>query len=109
MTQPPLMDRCRPSLATPLVLVLGTAGPAIGSHVPDDEPLLTGAQVYTEHCAACHGADLEGQADWRRPEADGTLRAPPHDDSRHTWHHPDEMLVDYVTLGGVETLRRLGA
>ena len=26
----------------------------------------------------------------------------------HTWHHADQMLVDYVTLGGAETLRRLG-
>jgi mono/diheme cytochrome c family protein len=102
------MDSWKRPLAAPLVLVLATAGPAFGSHVPHEEPLLTGAEVYAEHCAACHGTDLEGQADWQRPEPDGTLRAPPHDDSGHTWHHPDEMLVDYVTLGGAETLRQLG-
>lgn len=59
-------------------------------------------------CASCHGADLEEQPDWQRSEPDGTLRAPPHDDTGHTWHHPDALLVDYVTLGGAETLRRLG-
>jgi mono/diheme cytochrome c family protein len=70
--------------------------------------LHVGAQVYVEHCAACHGADLEGQPDWQRPEPDGRLRAPPHDDSGHIWHHPDQLLIDYVTLGGAEVLRRLG-
>jgi len=76
--------------------------------VPEEEPLRTGAQVYVAHCASCHGAGLQGQPDWQRSEPDGTLRAPPHDDSGHTWHHPDQLLVDYVTLGGAETLQRLG-
>jgi mono/diheme cytochrome c family protein len=103
-----LMGSCKPSLATPLFLFLGTAAPAFGSHDPKEEPLRTGARAYAEHCASCHGADLQGQPDWQRSEPDGTLRAPPHDDSGHTWHHPDQLLVDYVTLGGAETLQRLG-
>lgn len=102
-----LMGSCRPSLTARLVLILGTAGPAFGSHLPEEEPLHTGARVYAEHCASCHGADLQGQPDWRSSEPDGTLRAPPHDDTGHTWHHPDQLLVDYVNLGGAETLRRL--
>jgi mono/diheme cytochrome c family protein len=102
------MGSCNQSFAARLVVILGTAGPAFGSHLPEEGPLRTGAQVYAEHCASCHGADLQGQPDWQRSEADGTLRAPPHDDSGHTWHHPDQLLVDYVTLGGAETLQRLG-
>ena len=38
-----------------------------------------GARLYDAHCAACHGAGLEGEADWRTPRADGTMPAPPHD------------------------------
>lgn len=67
-----------------------------------------GALLYAEHCAACHGAKLEGDANWRVQNEDGSLPAPPHDDSGHTWHHPDQMLRDYTRLGGQETLRRMG-
>jgi mono/diheme cytochrome c family protein len=94
--------------AVRLALILAMADPALASHAPAEGPLAIGARVYSEHCATCHGADLEGQPDWQRPEPDGTLRAPPHDDTGHTWHHADQLLVDYVTLGGAETLRRLG-
>lgn len=67
-----------------------------------------GAALYAEHCAACHGADLEGEPDWRIQNEDGSMPAPPHDDSGHTWHHADQMLHDYTRLGGEETLRRMG-
>jgi hypothetical protein len=30
--------------------------------------------------------------DWQRKLPSGRFRAPPHDDSGHTWHHPDEVL-----------------
>lgn len=59
-----------------------------------------GQVLYDANCAACHGADLEGQPNWRRPNADGTLPAPPHDASGHTWHHPSDFLFDYTKLGG---------
>ena len=36
------------------------------------------------------------------------MPAPPHDASGHTWHHSDQVLFDYVKLGGQETLRRMG-
>ncbi len=67
-----------------------------------------GGILYAEHCAACHGEALEGEPNWRVPKPDGTLPAPPHNDSGHTWHHPDQMLRDYTRLGGAETLRRMG-
>lgn len=60
-----------------------------------------GARVYTQHCAACHGAKLEGQPEWRRRLPNGRLPAPPHDDSGHTWHHPDEVLFGIVKKGMV--------
>ncbi|MGH1483081.1 MAG: c-type cytochrome [Geminicoccales bacterium] len=59
-----------------------------------------GETVYQENCAACHGAALEGQPNWQSRLPDGTMPAPPHDDSGHTWHHPDQQLFDYTKLGG---------
>jgi mono/diheme cytochrome c family protein len=61
---------------------------------PDDSSLVgRGEVIYVAHCAACHGARLEGQPDWRRRRPDGRLPAPPHDETGHTWHHADELLV----------------
>lgn len=58
-----------------------------------------GESVYRDNCARCHGANLEGQANWRARKADGKLPAPPHDSSGHTWHHPNAMLFDIVRNG----------
>ena len=58
-----------------------------------------GEKVYLQTCAACHGIDLRGQPDWRRRLSNGRRRAPPHDDSGHTWHHPDPMLFAIIKDG----------
>ena len=68
---------------------------------PDDSAVLAlGQKVYAAQCAACHGARLEGQPNWRERGPDGRLPAPPHDPSGHTWHHPDELLFR-ITKHGV--------
>jgi mono/diheme cytochrome c family protein len=72
---------------------------------PDPEH---GVALYAEHCAACHGADLEGAPNWRSPGPDGIFPAPPHDASGHTWHHDDALLFAYTKLGGAETMARAG-
>lgn len=64
-----------------------------------------GAAIYGEACASCHGAQLEGQPNWRSPNPDGTLPAPPHDAEGHTWHHSDKLLFRYVKLGGKEVFK----
>ena len=61
--------------------------------------LKLGAAVYAQHCAACHGATLEGQPNWRQRQPNGRLPAPPHDESGHTWHHPDEVLFGITKYG----------
>ena len=58
-----------------------------------------GQKIYAEHCAACHGTKLEGQPDWRSRLANGRMPAPPHDDSGHTWHHPDAVLFGITKHG----------
>lgn len=58
-----------------------------------------GKGIYDVHCAACHGAKLEGQPAWRQRLPNGRLPAPPHDQTGHTWHHPDAVLIDIVKNG----------
>lgn len=70
-----------------------------GENAPDPQQLASGARVYAEHCAACHGAKLEGQPAWQKRLANGRMPAPPHDDSGHTWHHPDEVLFGITKHG----------
>ena len=65
----------------------------------DPQVLALGKRVYEQHCAACHGARLEGQPDWRVRDAAGLLPAPPHDASGHTWHHPDAVLFEITKYG----------
>lgn len=93
---PAMMTRVALALA-PALLLAGAvrAGP-------------DGRALYAEHCAACHGADLEGAPDWQRPGPDGRLPAPPHDATGHTWHHGDAFLMDYTRRGGQAVLDDLG-
>jgi mono/diheme cytochrome c family protein len=63
------------------------------------ERLALGRSLYGQHCASCHGVNLEGQPDWRKPLPNGRLPAPPHDASGHTWHHPDEILFRITKEG----------
>lgn len=65
----------------------------------DAAKVALGAKVYAQHCAACHGAKLEGQPDWRRRQANGRLPAPPHDEGGHTWHHPDHAIFAITKNG----------
>ncbi len=69
------------------------------SRAPEPEQRALGRAVYAEHCSACHGADLEGQPNWRVRGPDGLLPAPPHDQSGHTWHHPDAQLFRMTKFG----------
>lgn len=86
-----------------LFWLMSADGEAAPRLQPDDAALVTqGAVVYAENCAACHGADLSGEPgwpDWRQRKPDGRLAAPPHDESGHTWHHPDEVLFQITKLG----------
>lgn len=59
-----------------------------------------GETVYQQHCAVCHGVDLEGQPNWKQLLPTGGLPAPPHDDTGHTWHHPDQLLFRITKFGG---------
>jgi mono/diheme cytochrome c family protein len=65
----------------------------------DARQVAAGEVIYRARCASCHGANLEGQPDWRSRLPSGRLPAPPHDESGHTWHYPDDVLVRIVKEG----------
>jgi mono/diheme cytochrome c family protein len=65
----------------------------------DTAQVSLGHAVYAAQCARCHGANLEGQPNWRERLANGRLPAPPHDASGHTWHHPDAVLFGITKHG----------
>ena len=69
-----------------IALVIGLATHANSHHELANRNLENGFNNYQEYCASCHGVNLEGQANWRSRNQDGTLPAPPHDETGHTWH-----------------------
>lgn len=79
---------------------------------PPKQPTISnvenGAVLYAENCASCHGEKLEGEPNWRSQKEDGTLPAPPHDQTGHTWHHGDALLFNYTKLGGQAALEAGG-
>ena len=58
-----------------------------------------GENIYQAQCAACHGAQMQGQPDWRARDENGMLPAPPHDKTGHTWHHADDLLFEITKYG----------
>jgi mono/diheme cytochrome c family protein len=70
----------------------------------DQSLVARGKVVYAEQCASCHGANLEGQPDWRKRLPNGRLAAPPHDRTGHTWHHSDRQLFDTIKNGTAELM-----
>lgn len=65
----------------------------------DSAQVAQGQALYQSHCAKCHGANLEGQPDWRTRLPNGRLPAPPHNAEGHTWHHPDQVLFELTKNG----------
>ena len=86
----------------------GSNSAAVAIDVEDPQLVATGEDVYNTYCAACHGFDLEGEANWQQPNADGSFRAPPHDETGHTWHHNDSYLIESIKLGGVRLEPNIG-
>ncbi len=93
-----------------LVALVGAAAVAAGwmfwpsaplgrADAGDARQVALGAQVYRDNCASCHGANLEGQPDWTTRKPDGRFPAPPHDETGHTWHHPDDTLFSLTKVG----------
>jgi mono/diheme cytochrome c family protein len=91
-----------------LLIACGLASTAWADHEMDGRDLADGRALYGDYCAVCHGDKLQGQPDWRTPDENGLLPAPPHDETGHTWHHDNELLFDYTRLGGAAALAERG-
>jgi len=64
--------------------------------------LKLGKKLFSENCAACHGAEGQGLAtDWKKPLVDGSYPPPPLNGTAHTWHHPVPTLICTINDGGV--------
>jgi len=77
----------------------GTDDVLIQLQADDLKVVQAGEVIYQAECAACHGEQLEGQPDWRKRTVDGSLPAPPHDATGHTWHHADDLLFEITKYG----------
>lgn len=86
----------------------GVEAPSSGVDPRDAAQVALGSTIYTANCASCHGANLEGQPDWRRRLPSGRLPAPPHDATGHTWHHPNADLLALIRDGMVPPLAPAG-
>lgn len=82
-----------------IAIAISLLASACGESKPDPAQLALGQERYTQHCAACHGAKLEGEPNWRARLPNGRMPAPPHDDSGHTWHHSDDVLFGITKYG----------
>ncbi len=86
--------------AAAILLACGSEEDEARRETSGDEVLALGASVFATNCATCHGERGEGQPNWQSRKADGVLPAPPHDSTGHTWHHPDSVLIEIITVGG---------
>ena len=66
--------------------------PQVESQEPSADTISQGTQLYATNCRSCHG-DREGEG--------GIGLASPHNDTGHTWHHPDAQLKDWILNGKV--------
>ena len=94
--------------AGPIVPSLPSISELAGRPAPEIPPLPTfnpeeitlGKKVYSENCAQCHKENLEGEPNWQQQNEDDSFRSPPHDNTGHTWHHGDKLLIESIELGG---------
>jgi len=76
-----------------------SGAPPLPADPHNAEQVASGRAVYAQHCATCHGANLEGQPNWQKRLPSGSFPAPPHDATGHTWHHPDQYLFETTKYG----------
>lgn len=96
-----------------LILVILGASSLRSEIVPPVDPndtvqVALGQQLYQAQCASCHGPELEGAENWKDRDPNGLIKAPPHDETGHTWHHGDAYLVDSIKHGGARLSADVG-
>jgi mono/diheme cytochrome c family protein len=95
---PLFLAACSSTINKEPVVILGTAVPPVPTL--DINYLTQGKGLYDRYCGSCHGEDLAGEPDWKQLKEGGTFPAPPHDATGHTWHHPDDLILEITSQGG---------
>lgn len=77
-------------VAIPMIAIgCGTSSPSEG--INTDTPTTGDGEIlYAQYCSSCHGFDQGG---------DIRDIPPPHNSNGHTWHHPDQQLIELVLDG----------
>ena len=97
-----ILVACSESNQAPLTTANATATS------PSDQPLVrwynpeqvrTGAEVFKNNCAQCHGNNGQGAINWTQIGPDGKYPPPPLNGTGHAWHHPLKMLFHVVKNG----------
>lgn len=92
-------------LLLPVVLIAcsGADDGVIAPAETDSDTYVMGQTVYTTYCIACHGENGQGQFPDApmQPDDTGRIGAPPHNETGHTWHHEDELLIQIIREGGM--------
>jgi mono/diheme cytochrome c family protein len=99
-------------IALGIAAIALVAGIGIAS-LPEGEPevllvwndlatLARGEALYEKECAGCHGSLAASQAE--RALFSKAHDAPPHDETGHTWQHPDYALFELTKTGEVAEL-----
>ena len=64
-----------------------------------------GADLFKKHCAHCHGDEAIGQ-DPKQPSGgwDDKMNrlAPALNGTGHAWHHPPELIYEYIEKGSID-------
>lgn len=77
----------------------GLPVPTAVQRTADSAQLAVGEKVYRDNCASCHGANAEGDTNWRKRDAQGNFPPPPLNGSGHAWHHPTLVLKSVIEDG----------
>ena len=78
-----------------------------GGNSNSKEMMITqsGADLFKKHCAPCHGNDAAGQ-DPSQPsggyDAEMNRIAPALNGTGHSWHHPPELIYEYIEKGSID-------
>ncbi|MCW2241482.1 c-type cytochrome [Azospirillum canadense] len=58
-----------------------------------------GRRLYAAECAGCHGIELKGEPNWQVMAPSGRVKAPPQDETGHSFEHSDAELFQTVKYG----------
>jgi len=65
------------------------------------EMVNSGASVFQQNCASCHGANAQGTLGWKKTDSNGIYPPPPLNGTAHAWHHDISVLKNTIREGGV--------